>query len=582
MLKRNKLVVVSGLLFLMLALGHIPVNVFPYAFDKNAPVHLLSLIIISSLYAIYTVANHRKLNINGKGVGLVIFLALVLLVSAWQSPDFFGSLVGDAGRYTGAVSLLALLIVAIFHAQVNANQFKKIVLLYSLVVFTVSVIGILQEFDLYELPGDSGVTSTLGNLDFFTAFVATSIPLFFHLFSEFKSKIKFIFIPIIAIEIYSIYLSGALQGFVDLGILAIGIAIFFVRKWIPRFESSLNLRTFIGTTSIVIWLEGIFLMPFLGTFIPVLGSDIQVRIRGQFWLAATNQFFHKPLLGVGPDQYGHYYEKFRTIDSVNEYPTILANDAHSSTAQSMATLGILGVVAFTLLIALLVRSILIVYENRLITRASLYGLSLYLFVYLSNATISPITLPNKFLFWSVSGFLVGKAYLSSRAPAPYQKLNSRSLNAFLLIAASLNLFVGFNHAIAQYQFMSNWEKFAKNQKTEIVVVHNKFLPCTMFYDYLSRIINSQGNQALEKFSLDQAATNERCVNAQITLAKLNYNKGDLAAMKKNVYLLTDIAPNRSEVLSLAGVYANKALDKELFDKVTRQYAKLGITPLVIP
>jgi hypothetical protein len=30
------------------------------------------------------------------------------------------------------------------------------------------------------------------------------------------------------------------------------------------------------------------------------------------------------------------------------------------------------------------------------------------------------------------------------------------------------------------------------------------------------------------------------------------------------------------------VYANKALDKELFDKVTRQYAKLGITPLVIP
>jgi uncharacterized protein HemY len=63
---------------------------------------------------------------------------------------------------------------------------------------------------------------------------------------------------------------------------------------------------------------------------------------------------------------------------------------------------------------------------------------------------------------------------------------------------------------------------------------------------------------------------------------LNYNKGDLPAMKKNVYLLTEIAPNRSEVLSLAGVYASKAKDKELFDKVTRQYVKLGITPLVIP
>jgi uncharacterized protein HemY len=66
------------------------------------------------------------------------------------------------------------------------------------------------------------------------------------------------------------------------------------------------------------------------------------------------------------------------------------------------------------------------------------------------------------------------------------------------------------------------------------------------------------------------------------MAKLNYNKGDLIAMKKNVYALTEMAPNRSEVLALAGVYAQRAEDKDLFDKVTRQYAKLGITPLVVP
>jgi O-antigen ligase len=576
------LVIATGLLFLFLALGHIPVDIFPHAFDKNAPVHLLILIIISIAFSLYILINHHKLFISGKAVFLVVFLASVLLISSLNSPDFYGSLIGDAGRYTGAVSLLALLIVAIFHAQLKIDQFRKLALLYSFSVFLISVLGILQHFEIVELPGDSGVTSTLGNLDFFTAFVATSFPIFFYLFLTYRGRIRIAFAVMAAVNLISIRLSGALQGYVDLGIFVIGLGIYALRRRIPRFEASLSLKTFIGTTALVIWLEGIFLMPFLGTFIPVLGSDIQVRIRGQFWLAAINQFFHKPLLGVGPDQYGYYYERFRTIESVNEYPTILANDAHSSTAQSLATLGFLGALAFTALLALLIRSIFVLMEREKDQRKLIYSLALYLFVYLTNATISPITLPNKFLFWAVSGYLVGQAYLIESQTSRLINLNKKVLLSFLAVMSALNIFVAINHSIAQYQFMDKWEKFAKNQQSEIKVAHNKFLPCTLFYDNLSRIINSQGNMALEKFSQDQVNSNPRCVNAQITMAKLNYNKGDLVAMKKNVYALTEMAPNRSEVLALAGVYAQRAEDKDLFDKVTRQYAKLGITPLVVP
>jgi len=581
-LKQNRLVIATGLLFLFLALGHIPVNIFPHAFDKNAPVHLLILIIISIAFSLYILINHHKLFISGKAVFLVVFLASVLLISSLNSPDFYGSLIGDAGRYTGAVSLLALLIVAIFHAQLKIDQFRKLALLYSFSVFLISILGIFQHFEIIELPGDSGVTSTLGNLDFFTAFVATSFPIFFYLFLTYRGRIRIAFAVMAVVNLISIRLSGALQGYVDLGIFVIGLGIYTLRTHIPRFDASLNLKTFIGTTALVIWLEGIFLMPFLGTFIPVLGSDVQVRIRGQFWLAAINQFFHKPLLGVGPDQYGYYYERFRTIESVNEYPTILANDAHSSTAQSLATLGFLGALAFTALLAILIRSIFVLMEREKDQRKLIYSLALYLFVYLTNATISPITLPNKFLFWAVSGYLVGQAYLIESQTSRLINLNKKVLLSFLAVVSALNIFVAINHSIAQYQFMDKWEKFAKNQQSEIKVTHNKFLPCTLFYDNLSRIINSQGNMALEKFSQDQVNSNPRCVNAQITMAKLNYNKGDLVAMKKNVYALTEMAPNRSEVLALAGVYAQRAEDKDLFDKVTRQYAKLGITPLVVP
>ena len=278
MLKQNRLVIGTGLLFLLLSLGHIPVNIFPHAFDKNAPVHFVFLMIISIAYSIYIVVRRNRFEIPFKILLLIWALVAAVIASAINSPDLIGSLTGDSGRFTGVVSLFCLIIVALFHSQFKLEQIHKLVQIFATGIFIVSLIGILQHFKIIELPGDTGVTGTLGNLDFFGAFVGTGFALFVYILPTVPRKRQILFSFFILVELYAVYLAGPLQAFVDIGIIAIAIAVFWYRDFLPRYNLSLNNKTFFGTLGVVIWLEGIFLMPFIGTFIPVLGNDIQVRI----------------------------------------------------------------------------------------------------------------------------------------------------------------------------------------------------------------------------------------------------------------------------------------------------------------
>ena len=565
--------VLSGLLFMTLALGHIPNNVFPHAFDKNAPVHFVLLMLISIFYSIYILIRRNRFEIPLKILGLIGFLVLAVLISAIRAPDLIGSLTGDTGRFTGAVSLFCLIIVAIYHSQFNLDQIHKLVQIFVTAIFVISVLGILQHHKVIDLPGDLGVTGTLGNLDFFGAFVGTGFALFVYILPTVPRKRQILFSFFIVIELYAVYLAGPLQSYVDIAIILLAVIAYKFREYIPIYEISLNAKTFFGTLAIIIWLEGIFLMPFLGTFIPVLGNDPQVKIRGQFWLAATRQFTSSPMTGVGPDHYGSYYEKYRTVTSVQENPTLLANDAHAAPAQTLATLGILGTLAFVLLLALLVRAFCILDERNRQNRYKYAAIGLYLFVFTTNAAISPITLPHKYLFWALAGFIIGDAYRNTQISLNLRyRVISASLIAALVLPTS---YVLVNFVPAQLKFLQANEKFVKDPNQKIDLEYNNFLPCLMYYPNMSRIFNKQGEKELIIFTQDQIKGNPYCIEAWITLAKIAYNQGDLPVMKTVIYKLIEIAPSRGEVITLAALYANKAGDNSLDDLVDKQLMKFN-------
>jgi len=573
MFRKDRLVKVAALAFLFLALAHIPDGLFRYGFDKNAPAQFVALLVVAVAMTIAILLRpehfhfHRFLKIGFLG------LIAALLVSTAISGNIIGSITGDAGRYAGMLSLLSLVVIAIFHSQLDFRQFHQLIRFYLAIVFLVVLIGLLERFDLIELPGDQGMASTLGNLDFFAAFVGTSLPLYFFRALVAQRSERIILAVVVVINIYALYLAGALQAGVDVVITLVGLIIYFARKWIPRRNLSVNVRTFLGTFAIIIWAEFIFLFPFFGKSIPVLGSDVQVEIRSNFWLSGTRQFFAHPFFGVGPDQYGNNYEQFRTISDSRDYATILSNDAHSASVQTLATLGIAGTLALLFLLAVLVRSLVLMWDYQPAARRQIFIITLYFFVYLTNSFVSPITIPNKYLFWAAAGFVIGQIY---RQNADTRKRRDFMLSATLAVIAATSIFVGSNFAIAQYKYLVATDEYGSDNNSRIDYKFSPYIPCTMYFDAQLIMVASQGNDAAEELGRKQVAVSPRCIAARILLAKIFANANDLKSMRKEIYLLTEFAPARADGITLGMTYGKRAGDQALIDIIEANMKRLGL------
>lgn len=569
---QQRAVLLSGVAYFAIALLHLPDRVFPHGFDKNAPVQLFSLLAVAVIYLAFIAFKSERFRFTRLAFFGAISLISTQLLSVLVSGNLLGSLVGDTGRYVGSMSTFALLVVSVFHSQFNFQAFISLLRYYIGAIEIVCLIAIAQHFDWIELPGDHGMTATLGNLDFFAAFIGTSLPLLFlvALYSTKRGKVVLSLMALL--NIYALYLAGPLQGFLDIAFTVVGIAIFMGRKFIPRREWTLNARTFIGTFAVIIWAEFIFLMPFLGDKIPVLGNDVQVKIRSNFWLAGTRQFFDHPLFGVGPDQYGNNYEQYRTLEDIAKYTNILSNDAHSASVQTLATVGILGTIAFLFLLALVIRSLFILWDNQKLDRRAIFALGLYIFVYLTNSFVSPITLSHKYLFWAVCGFIVGQVY---RLPARRSLVKLSQHLTSIALSAIFALFAGL-FAQGQINYLTHIEKYAADNAAVIDYTPSPFLPCFMFFDAELLIAKNHGPEKALELADQELANNPRCVAALIHKTEKLVNAGEVDELGPLVYKLYEIAPARNQTISFAMYYANRAGDTQLRLALEKQMKALGL------
>jgi O-antigen ligase len=485
------------------------------------------------------------------------------------SGNIVTSFTGDTGRYAGVATLFALAVVGIFHSRLSFEDLKRLIPLYIFSVFLVVVVAILQHFSIVELPGDHGVHSTFGNQDFFAAYVGVSMPLFFFLSISASRRRRVLLAIAILISFYALVLATPLQAYVDIAFTVLGIAIYLLRRFIPRKDWNLNVRTYLGVLAVVIWAEFIFLVPFLGSWIPVLGNDIQVKIRANFWLAGMRQFFSSPLLGVGPDQYGNHYEASRTLSDAKAYEKIISNDTHAAAVQTLATLGILGTLALLFLLALVIRSLLIQWDKNPGQRKYLFAIGLYFFVYLSNSFISPMAIPAKYLFWALGGWVIGQSYLQ-------QSPRIRSIKIPVAILTVTSLFILVNFSVAQWRYSTAFEKYAVNQKASSDYRFNPFIPCFMYFEGKFHILGNEDINTIARLAREQLDANPRCVSARIILAQIYQGTGNMEALEFQISQLLEIAPYRTEVLRMGIEYANKAGDADLFNELQGRFAELGL------
>lgn len=569
MLLRNKRFLILGAIFAVISLVHTPVAIFPHLFDKNAAPQFITVLIVSILFGAFLLFRHRTLHVDRLVQGALYALIAFVVSSALLSGNIVTSFTGDTGRYAGVATLFALALVGIFHSRFNFEDLKRLIPIYLISVFLVVIVAILQHFSLVELPGDHGVVSTFGNQDFFAAYVGVSMPLFFFLSIGASRRKKALLAVAILISFYALVLSGPLQAYVDIAFTVLGIGIYLLRRYIPRKSWNLNVRTYLGVLAVVIWAEFIFLVPFLGSWIPVLGNDIQVKIRANFWLAGMRQFFNSPLLGVGPDQYGNHYEASRTLSDAQAYERILSNDAHASAVQTLATLGILGTLALLFLLALLIRSLLIQWDRNPEQRKYLFALGLYFFVYLTNSFVSPMAIPAKYLFWALGGWVIGQTYLQ-------QSPRLRSIKIPVAILTATSVFILVNFSVAQWKYSTAFEKYAVNQKSSSDYRFNPFIPCFMYFEGKFHILENEKLEEIQTLAREQLGANPRCVSARIILAQIYQGTGDMDALGYQVSQLLEIAPYRTEVLRMGIEYANKVGDADLFNELQRRFSELGL------
>lgn len=569
---QQKAVLLAGIAYIAIALFHIPDGIFRHGFDKNAPAQLFSLLLVAAGYSLFIALKSERFRFTKLAQYGAIALLTTQLASLLMSGSLLSSLIGDTGRYVGTISVFALLAVSIFHSQFNFLAFLTLIRFYVVAIETVALVGIAQHFNLIELPGDQGMSATLGNSDFFAAFIGTSLPLLLLLGFHASQKVRIVLGAAALLNIYVLYLAGPLQGYLDIAFVAAGLLIFILRKHIPRPQWSLNARTYLGTFAVVIWAEFIFLMPFLGDFIPVLGNDVQVKIRSNFWLAGTRQFFSHPLLGVGPDQYGNNYEQYRTLEDIAKYTNILSNDAHSASVQTLATVGILGTLAFLFLIALVIRSLLILWDSHSINRKALFAIGLYIFIYLTNSFVSPITLAHKYLFWAVCGFVIGQVY---RLPSRKSEKSATS-KLIPLSTGTIFIVIATYFAQANINYLTHIEKYAENNSVVLDYKPSPFLPCFMFFDAEMLMAKNSGVERATEVAEEELANNPRCVAAQIYITEKAVNSGNLNGLGSKVYRLFEIAPARNQTISLAMYYANRAGDSKLRTALEKEMKSLGL------
>ena len=549
------------------AIAHIPTQLSAGAFDRNAAPQFILLSITAVIASIFLFLKKRIALSAPVGIALAILFSSTL-ISLIFSESIVTGLIGDTGRFAGMVSLWSLLIIALAFTQFNKEAFAKAAFGASAGIVAVTTLGFLQSFDWITLPTGAGAGSTLGNLDFLSAWIGTTIALVYLFFKGLGYRL-WVFIAYLAISGLTLCKIGAKQGPFDFILIATLILTFKGAQLLGMGKLSARALKTIATFALLLWSEAIYLIPMAQIKIPGISGDVNVQIRSDFWYSAGQMFFQHLGFGVGPDNYGSYYEKYRSLNSVRTTEFVVANDAHSSMMQTFATLGIFATLAFLALTLMVIYSLINLAKREV---SKTYTLLLISFIaFYTNSLISPMTLPNKVIFWAIAGFAIG------------QDLRTREFSASRpvllptrVIALAATLAISIPTALFGQSFFALNAAMSRIENAEKVEYQvSRALPCVIYTGAQLTAVQESGGNPVDA-AKEIIKSHPRCLDALGLLANDAIFRKDYVAAKPYIYALLDVAPARQSVVRLAAMYAVATNDKQLQLLLSSQGIKLGL------
>ncbi|TAJ16113.1 MAG: O-antigen ligase family protein, partial [Dehalococcoidia bacterium] len=327
---------------------------FAFWFPIDDPVNIpkMFLLVLFTAWIFGTIASsffYQRSKTFSLGEWALLAFAIGLLASAALSDVRYTAFIGAAHRNNGALTYLALVILA--YAAMLTFDLKNLHQLRS----TLLLVGALSTFyGLLQTTGNdpfkwnlyyNAVIGTLGNPDFFSALVGIcAIATVWFLLVEENLRLRVPGVVLLLLEIFIVKRGGSFQGLL---VFAIGATILvLVKLW--------QVQKKFGMIALIAAVLGGILV-FIGLLnkgpIASLVYRTSIKNRQDYWSAALSMFKANPIAGVGIERFGENYPIYAPqVQVVQGQGT---DNAHNVILHLLATGGLLVILPYLFLIGLI-------------------------------------------------------------------------------------------------------------------------------------------------------------------------------------------------------------------------------------
>jgi hypothetical protein len=443
------------------------------------------------------------------------------------------SLYGAYGRNDGFLTYTFLLSILTGAASLSRiESFKKLnFALYAAAgVNFIYCLWVLSFGDFLGWSNPYGnILGTFGNPNFSGAFIAlSSVSLFTLVLDKTNSiRLRSLVVIAIAIGIYEVYMSNALQGKVLL-VVGFGYLGFLLLYYKSKIFSYLYL-----VAGMLVATIGILGTQQIGPLAGYLYKT-SVTLRGQYWLAGWNMGNSHPLTGVGFDSYGDWYRRSREAKAlVSPGVDVTANTAHNVPLDIFAFGGWPLFISYLAILTLTAISVIRIVRRKKSFDPMFASLSAAWLCYQLQSIISINQLGLAIWGWLLSGALIAFDQMDKRNTSEQDALGKNSkkkIGESQIISAGLLGGVGILiGALIAWPALNADLKWSSAQVSRDIVKFDESLKPTYMnpqnsYKYGISI------QALEKSGLSEKAR-------QYALAAIEFNPDSFEAWK-TLYLIS--------------------------------------------
>lgn len=304
------------------------------------------------------IRNLIKSDLRGSSLLVFVFIAIVILVTAFSGAGIVQQIFGTFGRNTGSLTYIALALLMFSSIIATDRDFlKRFIMIVIFVSLVLVLYGQLQFLgrDPWKFTNiyASNVFGTLGNPNFMASFLGMcAVVVIAVLLGKEVNKRKIICLSILFLGILlTIWETHSIQGFLCFiaGVITVFALWLFLNK---------KLRLAIGVAGIAS-IGGVFAalaLVNIGPLAPYLFKS-SLATRAYYWRAALNMLLHHPLTGVGMDGFGEHYRQERNLEDTLTNPDLSSDTAHNVFLDVASNGGFSLLLIYFALVALVIVSI---------------------------------------------------------------------------------------------------------------------------------------------------------------------------------------------------------------------------------